>query len=316
MKRGLTSTRRGARLVGRVGERLTALATALILALLAIVLAHLVWEGRSALSWRFLFRGPESDMFDPRTAGVLPMLVGTVARVLLMTVLVLPAGVLTALYLGEFAPPKSLLARLVRFGVNNLAGVPSIVFGLFGLGFFVVFVGGSLDDLLRAPGAEPHWGRPGLLWASSTLALMTLPVVVVSTEEALRAIPPGVREASLALGATRLQTVARVVIPGALPGVLTGAILALSRAAGEVAPLLFTGAAYYMARLPASLTDQFMDLGYHIYVLATQTPDPTATRPILYATVLTLLALTLALNVVGMFIRAQVRRRIDSAHTA
>lgn len=291
-----------------LGTSLVRVATLFILAVLAAILIHVAWGGRLAFSFRFLTSGSQGDMFEPGAAGVLPMVVGTTARVLLMTLLVMPAGVLTAIYLSEYAPSRSPLTRLIRSAVNNLAGVPSIVFGLFGLGFFVAFAGGSIDALVSGPGAEPRWSKPCLLWASCTLAVMTLPVVIVSTEEALRAVPASLRNASLALGATRLQTILRVLLPGALPGVLTGGILAVGRAAGEVAPILFTGAAYYMARLPNSVTDQFMDLGYHTFVLATQTPNPEAAKPFLYATVLTLLALTLALNVLAMFIRARLRQ--------
>lgn len=305
----LTSGGRGAQRTSTVFCGLTAAAAVIILALLAVILVHLAWEGRSALSPRFLTSGTGGDMFDPATAGILPMLVGTVARVFLMTLLVMPAGVITAVYLNEYTRPGSTAARLIRSAVNNLAGVPSIVFGLFGLGFFVAFVGGTLDTALAGPDAEPRWSKPCLLWASCTLAVMTLPVVIVATEDSLRAVPQGWRDASYALGASRLQTVLHVVLPAALPGVLTGGILGLSRAAGEVAPILFTGAAYYMARLPGSLSDQFMDLGYHAFVLATQSPNPDLTRPLLHATVLVLLALTLALNLVALFIRARVLPR-------
>jgi phosphate transport system permease protein len=201
-----------------------------------------------------------------------------------------------------------MVTRVIRAAVNNLAGVPSIVFGLFGLGFFINFIGRNLDQLLHNPG--PVWAKPALMWAALTLAVMTLPVVIVATEESLRAIPHGLREASLALGATKLETVLRVVLPQALPGIMTGGILAVSRAAGEVAPILFTGVAYFMATLPHNLTDQFMDLGYHVFVLSTQSPNIEQTRPILYATVLVLLVLTFALNMVAIFIRARVRRKL------
>jgi phosphate transport system permease protein len=229
-----------------------------------------------------------------------------------MTIFVIPVGVITAIYLTEYARTNSLLNRIIRGAVNNLAGVPSIVFGLFGLGFFINFMGGSVDQFSGA--VEPHWGKPAILWASLTLAVMTLPVVIVATEEALRAIQPGLREASLALGATKLETIWKVVLPQALPGILTGGILAVSRAAGEVAPILFTGAAYYMASLPKFLTDQFMDLGYHVFILSTQSPDIEKTRPILYATVLVLLLLTFALNIVAIFVRARVRRQLRASH--
>jgi phosphate transport system permease protein len=223
---------------------------------------------------------------------------------------VLPAGVLTAIYLTEYARMNSPFTRLIRGAVNNLAGVPSIVFGLFGAGFFVRFIGRGLDQTFHPAGGGVVWGQPALLWASATLAVMTLPVVIVATEESLRAIPQGLREASLALGASKLETIFKIVVPQAIPGIMTGAILAISRAAGEVAPILFTGAAYYMADLPKSLHDQFMDLGYHVFILSTQSPDIDKTRPLLYATVLVLLVLTFALNIVAIFVRANMRKKL------
>jgi phosphate transport system permease protein len=222
--------------------------------------------------------------------------------------------VITAVYLTEYAHTTSPVTRIIRGAVNNLAGVPSIVFGLFGLGFFISFVGGAMDAVLYPGSPKPVWGKSALIWASLTLAVMTLPVVIVATEEALRAIPLGLREASLALGATKLQTILKIVLPNALPGIMTGGILAVSRAAGEVAPILFTGAAYFMADLPKALTDQFMDLGYHVFVLSTQSPNIEKTRPILYGTVLVLLVLTFALNFVAILIRARIRRRLRAAH--
>lgn len=295
---------------------LTGLATTLILALLAVMLGNIFFHGLPGLSWRFITTGtgPNTDMFEVGKAGVLPMIVGTAARVILMTIFVIPVGVITAIYLTEYANATSLLTRIIRGAVNNLAGVPSIVFGLFGLGFFINFVGGSMDALIRPGAAESLWGKPAILWASLTLAVMTLPVVIVATEESLRAIPPGLREASLALGATKLETILRIVLPQALPGILTGGILAVSRAAGEVAPILFTGAAYSMATLPEHLTDQFMDLGYHVFILSTQSPNIEKTRPILYATVLVLLLLTFTLNIVAILVRARMRRKMRLLH--
>jgi len=194
-----------------------------------------------------------------------------------------------------------------------LAGVPSIVFGLFGLGFFVQFAGGGIDKLFY--GGAKVYGQPALIWAALTMAVLTLPVVIVATEEALSAVPRDVRLASAALGATKFQTIVRVVLPQAVPGILTGAILAISRGAGEVAPILFTGAAYFLPSLPHTFHDQFMQLGYHVYVLATQSPDVDATRPLLYATVLVLLALTFALNASAIVVRSRMRRRFSGAHS-
>jgi phosphate transport system permease protein len=243
---------------------------------------------------------------------VLPMIVGTAFRVIVMTIFVIPVGVITAIYLTEYASNTSWLTRIIRSAINNLAGVPSIVFGLFGLGFFINFVGKNMDALFH--NATAVWGQPALIWASLTLAVMTLPVVIVATEESLKAIPPGLREASLALGATKLETILKIVLPQALPGIMTGGILAVSRAAGEVAPILFTGVAYYMASLPSHLSDQFMDLGYHVFVLSTQSPNIDQTRPILFATVLVLLLLTFSLNFVAILIRARVRKKLRAMH--
>ena len=292
---------------------LTGLAAALILAILALILGNAAYHGWSHFSLAFL-TGSGGDIFDVNHAGIEPMILGTTERVFLMTIFVMPVGVITAIYLTEYAPSRALVTRFIRGAVNNLAGVPSIVFGLFGLGFFIGFVGHNMDAALRPSSGAPVWGKPALIWASLTLAVMTLPVVIVATEESLRAIPPGLREASLALGATKLETIIKIVLPQALPGIMTGAILAIGRAAGEVAPILFTGAAYYMATPPHALTDQFMDLGYHIFVLSTQSPNIDQTRPIAYATVLALLLLTFSLNLVAIVIRARMRARLRALH--
>ncbi|MBN8472028.1 phosphate ABC transporter permease PstA [Corallococcus exiguus] len=297
------------KVVGLSLVSLTGLAAFVMVAMLALILLDVVRGGWSHVSWQFLSQAPSDGMMG---GGIFPALFGTAALTLLMTLAVMPVGVLTAVYLHEYARPSSLLARAVRVAVANLAGVPSIVFGLFGLGFFILFVGKGLDHALGYE--ELHWAQPGILWASLTLAVLTLPVVIVSTEEALRAVPQEQRTASLALGATQSQTLARVVLPGALPGILTGAVLAVSRGAGEVAPILFTGAAYFLPDLPTSLNSQFMHLGYHTYVLATQSPDVEATRPLLYATVLVLLLLTFALNLVAVVIRTRTRRKAAAGH--
>jgi phosphate transport system permease protein len=293
---------------------LTGLATWLILGMLGVILVNILVNGWTGLSWRFIISNSDQDMFDVNKAGVLPMIVGTAARVILMTLFVIPVGVTTAIYLTEYARTTSLLTRIIRGAVNNLAGVPSIVFGLFGLGFFILFVGGLMDRSVLGGGPEPRWGKPAILWASLTLAVMTLPVVIVATEESLKAIPQGLREASLALGATKLQTILQIVLPQAMPGIMTGGILSVSRAAGEVAPILFTGAAYYMASYPKALTDQFMDLGYHVFILSTQSPNIEQTRPILYATVVVLLLLTFALNFVAILIRTRMRKQMRALH--
>jgi phosphate transport system permease protein len=291
---------------------LTGLATLFIVGILVVILGNIVYNGWSGFSWHFVSTIPKTDFFNIKTTGVLAMIVGTSFRVIVMTIFVIPVGVITAIYLTEYAANTSTVTRIIRAAVNNLAGVPSIVFGLFGLGFFINFIGKNMDKLLHNPSAV--WGQPALIWASLTLAVMTLPVVIVATEESLKAIPPGLREASLALGATKLETILKIVLPQALPGIMTGGILAVSRAAGEVAPILFTGAAYYMATLPAHLSDQFMDLGYNVFVLTTQSPNVDQTRPFLYATVLTLLLLTFALNIVAILIRARVRKKLRAMH--
>lgn len=291
---------------------ITLLATSFILVILVIIVGNIVINGISGLSWRFVSTIPEKDFFEPHSAAVLPMIIGTTIRVLVMTIFVIPIGVITAVYLTEYARSGSAYTRIIRAAINNLAGVPSIVFGLFGVGFFINFFGKNIDQFTGA--ASPEFGKPTVLWASLTLAVMTLPVVIVATEEALKAIAPGLREASLAMGATKLQTIVKIVVPNALPGIMTGAILAISRAAGEVAPILFTGAAYFMADLPTHLSDQFMDLGYHVFVLSTQSPDIEKTRPILYATVLVLLLLTFTLNAFAIIARARMRRAMRAGH--
>jgi phosphate transport system permease protein len=302
-------TYRMRRALGLVLTTLTGLAAFLMVGMLALILLDVIANGASHVTWTFLSQPPSDGMMG---GGIFPAIVGTAALTLLMTLAVMPVGVLTAVYLHEYAPPGSRLAAWVRVAVVNLAGVPSIVFGLFGLGFFILFVGQGMDRVLGYE--EMHWAQPGILWASLTLAVLTLPVVIVSTEEALRAVPMDHRTASLALGATQSQTLARVVLPGALPGILTGAVLAISRGAGEVAPILFTGAAYFLPDLPSHLNSQFMHLGYHTYVLATQSRDVEATRPLLYATVLVLLLLTFALNLVAVIIRTRTRRKAAGAH--
>lgn len=295
---------------GLLPKSLTLAAVVLIAMMLAVILGNIVLGGAGVISWDFLTHPPENGM---EGGGIFPAIFGTVALVLLMTVAVVPIGVLTAIYLQEYTRPDSKITRIIRIAINNLAGVPSIVFGLFGLGFFIGFVGGGLDALFFSEEGGPVWGQPAIIWASLTLALLTLPVVIISTEEALRTIPREIKDASYALGATKLQTIRRVILPQAMPGILTGAILAVSRGAGEVAPIMFTGAAYYLPYLPGKLNDQFMELGYHIYVMATQSPDIEKTRPILYGTVLVLLVLTFLLNFTAILIRSRLRARRPNA---
>jgi phosphate transport system permease protein len=283
------------------------LAVAVILAMLFLILFEIAHGAEGRITWEFLSTAPRKGGLE---GGIWPAIFGTVLLVLVMTIVAAPVGVATAIYLNEYAHPRAPVTRFIRGAVANLAGVPSIVFGLFGVGFFIEAIGRGIDDTFY--GGALFYGKPAIIWASLTLALLTLPVVIVATEEALKTIPRDHREGSLALGATRWQTITRVILPQALPGILTGTILAVSRGAGEVAPILFTGVAYYLPFLPAHPTDQFMSLGYHVFTLATQSPDVSATLPNLYATALALLALTFVLNMAAIVIRARIRARLRS----
>ncbi|MBK8171265.1 MAG: phosphate ABC transporter permease PstA [Sandaracinaceae bacterium] len=282
---------------------LTGAAALIVLFLLAFILGQIVWNGAPAITGTFLTASPSADMTG---GGIGPAIFGTALLTLLMTVAVVPVGVATAVYLSEYASPRSKLAGLVRAAVQNLAGVPSIVFGLFGLGFFVLFIGRNIDRVIGND--RPVWGQPAILWSALTLAILTLPVVIVTTEEALRNVPRDLREASLALGATRFQTILKVVLPNATGGILTGVILAVSRGAGEVAPIIFTGAANFLPYLPTDLRDMYMHLGYHVYALATQSPNVDAARPMLFGTVLVLITLTFSLNLIAVVIRNRTRK--------
>jgi phosphate transport system permease protein len=296
---------RAERMREKIFTALLATSVLLILAILVVILGNVALHGARAVTWEFISQPPRAGLTE---GGILPAIVGTAALVILMSIVAVPLGVATAVYLHEYARRGSLLTSIIRSAVANLAGVPSIVFGLFGLGFFVQFIGRAIDRATQPPG-EVLWGQGSLLWAACTLALLTLPTVIVATEEALRTVPPDLREASLALGATQWETIRRVVLPGSLSGILTGAILGISRGAGEVAPILFTGAAYYLPHLPGDVTDQFMHLGYHVLILSTQSPDVEATKPLLYGTVFVLLALTFLLNLAGVVIRTRTRSR-------
>jgi phosphate transport system permease protein len=263
--------------------------------------------------WRFL-----KD--DPREAntegGVFPAIFGTVVMTLVMSLFVTPFGVMAAIYLREYAR-QGLMVRIVRISVNNLAGVPSIVFGVFGLAFFVYFVGGGIDRMFYSDKLPtPTYGTPGILWASLTLALLTLPVVIVATEEALSAVPRGVREAALACGASKWQSIQRVVLPASLPGILTGVILAMARGAGEVAPLMLVGVVKLAPSLPIDdiapfihPERKFMHLGFHIYDLGFQSPDAEAAKPIVYATALLLILVVVTLNLTAILIRNRLKKR-------
>ena len=283
----------------------TAAATLLIVSAIGFMLFEIIGGGWGKISIEFLTGAPAEGM---TAGGIFPAIIGTVLLVLIMSVAAVPIGTITAIYLSEYANRSSIFTKLIRFAVNTLAGVPAIVFGLFGLGFFVQFVGGGIDKFISGD-AQLHWGQPNILWASLTMALLTLPVVIVSVEESLRAVPRDLREGSLALGATKFQTIVKVVLPNAYTGILTGTILAVGRGAGEVAPILFTGVAYFLPHLPSSLSDQFMQLGYHLYVMSTQSTDVEATIGIQYATALVLLALTFLLNFSAVFLRYRLRAK-------
>ena len=293
------------KLVGGLFQILCILACVLIIAMLAVILGNIIVNGAGSVTLDFLTKAPEAGMTG---GGIFPAIFGTFALVVLMTVAVIPLGVATAIYMHEYASKRSRVVHLVRLAIQNLAGVPAIVFGLFGLGFFIEFVGRGIDQTFY--GGRLVYGQPAIIWASLTLALLTMPTVVVATEEALRAIPQSYREVAYSLGATRWQMIRRVVLPQAVGGILTGGILAVSRGSGEVAPVMFTGAAYFLPELPKALNSQFMELGYHVYVMTTQSPDVEATKPILYATVLVLLGLTFLLNFSAVIIRAQIRKRL------
>lgn len=268
--------------------------------------------------WEFLTDEPREANTE---GGIFPAIFGTAFLTLLMTIAVVPMGVLAALYLREYAKGGVIVSGL-RIAINNLAGVPSIVFGVFGLGFFCYLVGGSIDSIFfQARLPNPTFGTGGILWASLTLALLTLPVVIVATEEALAAVPRSVREGSYACGATRWQTLRRVVIPQAFPGILTGTILAMARGAGEVAPLMLTGAVKLAPELPIDhrfpyihLQRSFMHLGFHIYDLGFQSPNSEAAKPMVFSTTLVLILLILALNLWAFALRARLRRASRVLH--
>lgn len=291
-------------ILGRIVVSFTAFCAFASVAAVVWIMGTIVWGGHSSLTWAFLTQAPSSGMTE---GGIYPAIIGTFMLVVIMSLVGVPVGTITAIYLSEYTSRGSKFAQFIRFAVNTLAGIPAIVFGLFGLGFFVQFTGGALDSVF-SPGAL-KWAQPNILWASLTMALLTLPVVIVSVEEAIKTVPRDLREASLALGVTKWQTIWRIVLPNSVGGILTGAILAVSRGAGEVAPILFVGAAYFLPHLPSALTDQFMELGYHLYIMTTQSTDVEKTLGIQYATTLVLLLLTFTLNFSAIFMRYRLRKR-------
>ena len=263
--------------------------------------------------WEFIADDPRESNTE---GGVFPAIFGTVMMVLIMSVVVTPLGVIAAFYLREYASQGPFVSA-VRIAVNNLAGVPSIVFGVFGVGFFIYFVGGTVDRLFFPESLPtPTFGTGGILWASLTLALLTVPVVIVATEEGLAAIPGGMREASLALGATKFETTIRVVLPSVMPSILTGLILAMARAAGEVAPLMITGVVKLAPALPIDgfwpflhLERKFMHLGFHIYDVGFQSPNVDAARPMVFTTAMLLLLIVVVLNLTAITLRNRLRKK-------
>ena len=283
---------------------------------LILLLGKIFIEGIGVISLEFLIDEPKNNMTE---GGIGPAIFGTIAVTLLMIIFTVPLGVCSAIYLNEYAK-DTFFTRVIRTSINNLAGVPSIVFGLFGLGFFILFIGKGLDDVLET---GLLFGQPALLWASATLAVLVLPIVIVSTLEALNSVPKSHRDASYGLGATKWQTIKNVVVPQARPGILTGTILAISRGAGETAPILFLGAAFFLPNLPiADLcigdycipminpTEQFMYLAYHIFIMATQSSNPTETLPLQYGSTLVLIVLTFLLNITAIIFRYRFRKSL------
>jgi len=271
----------------------------------------------AAKVWELLSEEPRESNTE---GGLFPAIFGTVMLVFLMSMTCFPLGVLAGIYLGEYAR-EGTLVRLVRIAVNNLAGIPSIVYGIFGLGFFVYGLGGVIDRWLfpeRVEAGIPTFGTGGILWASITLGLLTVPVVIVATEESLRTIPRGFREGSYALGATKLQTLLRVLLPMASPGIMTGFILAMARAAGEVAPLMITGVVKLAPNLPLDgrppffhLDRKFMHLGFHIYDIGFQSPNVEATKPMVYVTTLLLVLIVLLMSSAAIYLRNRMKKRFQ-----
>jgi phosphate transport system permease protein len=267
--------------------------------------------------WEFLTHDPREANTE---GGIFPAIFGTVTMVFIMSIIVTPFGILAAIYLREYAK-QGLMTRIIRISVYNLAGVPSIVYGVFGLGFFVYFLGGNIDQMFYREGLpSPTFGTPGLFWVSLTLALLTLPIVIVSTEEGLARIPSTIRQGSLALGATKAETLWKVIVPLATPAMMTGLILAIARAAGEVAPLMLVGVVKLAPTLPIDgvfpyvhLERKIMHLGFHIFDVGFQSPNVEAARPLVYATALVLVILIVVLNLTAISIRNHLRERYRSA---
>jgi len=277
-------------IIQNTGFLLIRLGTLTVITALLVMLGYIFYKGFSALSWDFLSKMPENEMTG---GGIFPAIAGTFYLMLGSSLISIPVGVITAIYLTEYAKSPRIV-KIIRLGINNLAGVPSVVFGLFGLSLFVIFLGFGTS----------------ILAGSLTLGLLNLPVIIRSTEESLQVVPGTYREASLSLGATKWQTIYKVILPNALPGIMTGIMLSLGRAAGETAPIMFTAAAFYTPDLPVSMFNEIMALPYHIYVMATAGTHIQATRHLQYGTAIVLIGLVLILNMTGLIMRYRFRKNL------
>ena len=282
--------------------------------IMVFIFGKILFEGINSINYAFLSETPQNLMKD---GGIFPGIFGTFSVALLMILFAVPVGVSAGIYMSEYSD-DSIFSKIMRVSVNNLAGVPSIVFGLFGLGFFVLFLGHNIDEILNTGRV---FGQPIMLWASATLAILVLPTIIITTIQTLQAIPQSQRMAAYSVGATKWQTIRKIILPQARPGILTGVILAIGRGVGETAPVLFLGCAFFLPDLPVSYLDfglftlpminpaeQFMYLSYHVFVLATQSSNPTETLPMQYATTLVLIFITVAFNIVAILYRHKFRK--------
>jgi len=277
-------------IIQSIGFLLIRTGTLIVITSLLTMIGYIIYKGYSALSWEFFTGMPKNEMTG---GGIYPAIIGTFYLMIGSSVVSVPVGVITAIYLTEYAKsPK--IVKIIRLGINNLAGVPSVVFGLFGLSLFVIFFGFGTS----------------VLAGSLTLGLLNLPVIIRSTEESLQVVPGTYREASLSLGATKWQTIYKIILPNALPGIMTGIMLSLGRAAGETAPVMFTAAAFFTPDLPVSMFNEIMALPYHIYVMATAGTHIQATRHIQYGSAIVLIGLVLILNMTGMIMRYRFRKHL------
>jgi len=277
-------------IVEKTGFLLIRFGTLIVISSLFLILGYIFYKGYSAISWEFISEMPKNEMTK---GGIFPAIVGTFYLMIGSSAISIPVGVITAIYLTEYAKNPRIV-KVIRLGINNLAGVPSVVFGLFGLSLFVIFLGFGTS----------------IVAGSLTLGLLNLPVIIRSTEEALHVVPGTYREASLSLGATKWQTIYKVILPNALPGIMTGIMLSLGRAAGETAPVMFTAAAFYTPDLPVSVFNEIMALPYHIYVMATAGTHIQATRHLQYGTAIVLITLVLILNMTGLILRYRFRKNL------